>query len=59
MHRLVVIGSLMENVRLVKKAKERGYYTIVCDGYENGPAKKIADQYYDINVRDVDAIAQM
>lgn len=59
MHRLVVIGSLTENVQLVRKAKARGYYTIVCDGYKNGPAKKEADKSYDIDVRDTDAIASM
>lgn len=58
-HRLIIIGSMTENVRLVEKAKERGYYTIVCDGYENGPAKKLADRAFNMNVRDTDAIAAM
>lgn len=59
MHRLVVVGSLVENIRLVKAAKERGYYTIVCDGYDFGTAKKMADKSYTIDVRDTDAIAKM
>lgn len=58
-HRLVIVGSLGEFVELTKMAKQRGYYTIVCDGYPNGPAKKIADRAYTIDVRDVDALAQM
>lgn len=58
-HRLVIIGSLDENVQLVKMAKERGYYTIVCDGYPNGLAKKVADKEYTIDVRNVNAIAEM
>ena len=58
-HRLVVLGSLGEFVELVKMAKERGYYTIVCDGYDFGPAKKVADKAYTINIRDTDAVARM
>ncbi len=59
LHRLVVIGSQRENVELVRRAKERGYYTIVCDGYKDGPAKLLADKKYDIDVRDVDGIVEM
>lgn len=58
-HRLLVLGSMTEFIELVKTSKDRGYYTIVCDGYKNGPAKAFADKAYDIDVRDVDAIAQM
>ena len=35
-HRLLILGTLGEFVQLVKKSKERGYYTIVCDGYPDG-----------------------
>lgn len=58
-HRLVIVGSLKEFVALTEMAKERGYYTIVCDGYPDGPAKKIADKAYTIDVRNVEEFAQM
>ncbi|MBQ7740436.1 MAG: ATP-grasp domain-containing protein [Eubacterium sp.] len=58
-HRLVIVGSLHENVELVKEAKKRGYYTIVCDGYKDGPGKQFADKAYDIDVRNVDAFSKM
>ena len=54
--RVLILGSMDEFVELVKVAKKRGYYTIVCDGYENGPAKKEADGFYNIDVRNVDEI---
>jgi len=53
----MVVGSLGEFVELVRLAKERGIYTIVCDGYADGPAKKIADKAYTIDVRNTDEIA--
>lgn len=58
-HRLVVLGSMDEFVQLVRMAQGRGIYVIVCDGYEDGPAKRIADRAYTIDVRDTDAIARM
>ena len=32
-HRLLILGTLGEFVQLVQKSREKGYYTIVCDGY--------------------------
>lgn len=58
-HRLVVLGSMDEFVELVKLARSQGIYTIVCDGYENGPAKAFADKAYNIDVRDIDGVAAM
>lgn len=58
-HRLMILGSLIEFVSLVEHAKERGIYTIVCDGYPNGPAKRIADKSYNIDVRNPEEIARV
>ena len=54
-HRLLILGTLGEFVQLVQKAKEKGYYTIVCDGYPDGPARAYADASYVIPVTDTDA----
>lgn len=59
MHKLVVLGSLGEFVQLIKMARSRGIYTIVCDGYADSIGKKYADKAYDIPVGDTDAIAEM
>lgn len=57
--RLLILGSLDEFILLVKMAKQRGMYTIVCDGYENGPAKREADKAYNIPVTEIDRIADL
>ena len=57
--KLMVLGSMDEFCALVKRAQERGIYTIVCDGYADGPAKAIADESYDIDPRKTDEIAQL
>lgn len=48
-----------EFVQLVKKSKERGYYTIVCDNYPDGPARTLADEDYVIPVTATEEIAQL
>lgn len=58
-HRLVILGSMDEFVDLVERARARGIYTIVCDGYENGPAKAHADKAYLADIRDTAAIADI
>ncbi len=58
-HRIAIIGSIDENIELVKRAKERGIYTIVCDGYDKKYVREFADKTFDINVYDVDSIANM
>ncbi|HIX60075.1 MAG TPA: ATP-grasp domain-containing protein [Candidatus Blautia gallistercoris] len=59
MKRLLILGSLDEFTALVQMARARGYYTIVCDGYPQGPAKQAADQSYDVDVRDISAIVRI
>lgn len=58
-HKVLILGSLGEFVALVKKAKEMGYQTVVCDGYENGPAREYADASYVIPVTDIDSVAKL
>ena len=58
-HRLLVLGSMDEFVGLVDMARSRGYETIVADGYPDGPAKPHADTAYNVDVRDVDALARL
>lgn len=58
-HRIMILGTQGEFVQLVKKAKERGYVTIVCDGYPEGPARKYADEAYVIPVTETDRIAEL
>lgn len=59
MHRLLVLGTMGEFVQLVQKAKARGYYTIVCDGYPDGPARAYADESYVLAVTDIDGVASL
>lgn len=58
-HRLLILGSMGEFVQLVQKARARGYYTLVCDGYPDGPARPYADEDFVIPVTDIEKIARL
>lgn len=55
--RILVLGSMDEFVELVERAHERGVEVVACDGYPDGPAKRVADARRDVDVRDADAVA--
>ena len=50
---ILILGSQHYFEELAKTCIENGYYTIVCDNYTNGPAKKIAHKSYNVDVFDI------
>lgn len=58
-HTLMVLGSTDEFIKLVKCAQARGIKVVVCDGFEDGPAKKVADVARLADVRDTGAVVQV
>lgn len=56
--KLLILAGADVHVKVVKAAKELGVYTIVTDylALEDSPAKQIADEYWDLNITDVDKI---
>lgn len=58
-HKLLVLGSTSEFSPLVRRAQERGILVVACDGYPDGPAKRIADVSYDVDIRDHGAVARV
>ena len=55
--KLLVIGSDTSNLRIIEAAREMGVYTISVDGitdYSRAPAKKAADEAWDIDYSDVE-----
>lgn len=57
--RLLVIGASHNEIDLVRRAQELGAYVVVTDNHldwEDAPAKKIADEAWDISWSDIDAM---
>ena len=57
---ILVLGSASVHVKLIKAAQEMGIYTITTDNvpYEDSPGKKIADEYWNLNIYDVKEIVK-
>lgn len=58
--RLLVIAGADVHCKIVQAAKEFGVYTIVTDYLQphDSPAKQIADEYWMLNITEVDAIVE-
>lgn len=56
--KLLILAGASVHVKLVEAAKEMGVYTIVTDylAPEKSPAKQIADEHWELNITDIDAI---
>ena len=59
MEKVLILGANPETVSLIKRAKERGLYTIVTDNNPNAYAKKFADQAENVNALDVEGLVEL
>ena len=57
--RLLILGSAPEFCELVRRARARGIYTVLADGYADGPALLYADASHVVDVRDTQAVARV
>lgn len=55
---LLILGAISAINEIVISAKNKGYYFIVTDYFENSPAKKYADETWMLSIDDVDGIVQ-
>lgn len=59
--KLLVVGADVNDIEIVKVAQSMGIHTIAMDrstDYSKSPAKLIADEAWDINYRDIDAVVE-
>ena len=61
LRKLLIIGADYFEIEIVNAAKEMGYYTVVTDNrsnWDNAPAKKEADEAWNISYSDIDTLAE-
>ena len=56
--KLLILGGTAQQIKLVEAAKKMGVYTIVTDYLVDSPAKKVADEAWMLNIKDVDQIVE-
>lgn len=54
--KILLLGGSAQQVIAIKKAKELGLYTVLCDYLPDNPGQFIADKYYNISTTDIEAV---
>ena len=57
--KILLLGGSAQQVIAIKKAKELGYYTVLCDYLPDNPGQYVADKYYNISTTDIDSVYQV
>lgn len=57
--KLLVLGGTAQQVKFVEAARRRGVHTIVVDYLEDSPAKKVADDSFLLDIKDVKGIVEL
>ena len=56
MKKILLLGGSSQQVVAIKKAKELGYYTILCDFLADNPGQYAADKFYQVSTTDKEAV---
>ena len=56
MRKLLLLGGSSQQVIAINRAKEQGYYTVLCDYLPDNPGQFVADKFYQVSTTDKDAI---
>lgn len=59
MKRILMLGGSMQQIPIIKRAKELGIYTITCDYLPDNPGHKFADEYYNVSTTDLDGVLEL
>ena len=59
MKRLLMLGGSMQQIPIIKMAKEMGHYVITCDYTPENPGHKFADEYYDVSTTDLRGVLNL
>ncbi len=57
--KILLLGGSAQQVIAIQKAKELGYYTVLCDYLPDNPGQYEADKYYNISTTNVDAVYEV
>lgn len=59
MKKLLLLGGSAQQVVAIEKARELGYYTVLCDFLDDNPGQFVADQFYLVSTTDKEAILEV
>ena len=59
MKRVLMLGGSMQQIPIIKKAKEMGLYVITCDYTPENPGHPFADEYHNVSTTDLDGVLEL
>lgn len=59
MKKLLLLGGSSQQVIAIKRAKELGYYTVLCDFLEENPGQYEADKFYLVSTTDKNEVLEV
>lgn len=59
MKRVLMLGGSMQQIPIIRKAKEMGLYVITCDYTPENPGHPFADEYHNVSTTDLDGVLEL
>lgn len=59
MKKILLLGGSAQQIAVIKKAKQLGYYTILCDFLKDNPGQYEADKFFLISTTDKEAVLEV
>lgn len=59
MKKIMFLGGSYSQLEPIRRAKELGYYTILCDYLPDNPGRLIADEWYSVSTTDYEAVLKV
>ncbi len=59
MKKILLLGGAMQQIPIIRQAKEMGLYVITCDYAPENPGHKLADEYHNVSTTDLDGVLKL
>lgn len=59
MKKILLLGGSAQQVSVIKKSRELGYYTVLCDYLPDNPGQYEADRFYLVSTTDKEAVLEV
>ena len=59
MKRILMLGGAMQQIPIIRQAKEMGLYVITCDYLPSNPGHTLADEYHNVSTTDLEGVLRL
>lgn len=59
MKKILMLGGAMQQIPVIKAARDMGHYVITCDYEPENPGHKLANEYFNVSTTDLDGVLEL